>query len=494
MNEHRDPRAFFPFVAARVVALVLASGDAVACGDAAVDAEDVEETPSALAGELTLWPETARPTSASHDDGQPLEIGVRVRVDRDGVMNGVRFFKGRGDTGRHVAHLWSSNGGLLGRATFRSETSRGWQTARFATPVAVRAGATYIASYHTELGRYAGDNDFFSGRGVDNGPLHAPASAPGAGNGVYRYGGEAFPTSTFRASNYWVDVLYAPSGSGGQPDAGAALDATPPPPSPPPPSSSGRFPDATNTGVPDGVALSAYTGPLTITIAGAVIDAKTVTGTLDVQARGVTIRRSHVRGIVNVVGGNSVTIEDSFIDGGTHDGAAVGQNNVTMRRVEVIGARQSVSCHSNCDIQDSWLHAQYIRPGSDWHGDGYISNGGSNVVLRHNTLACDSRPTGAGGACTAALAAFGDWAPIRDHTYDNNLFGESPAGFCMYAGYEPSKPYGSNPTYVRVTNNVFQRGANGKCAVYGPFTGYKASGEGNVFTGNRWDDGTPLSP
>ena len=153
-------------------------------------------------------------------------------------------------------------------------------------------------------------------------------------------------------------------------------------------------------------------------------------------------------------------------------------------------ANGPVSCNQGCDIQDSWLHAQYIEPGSDWHGDGFVSNGGHDVLLRHNTLACDSRPTGNGGACSAAVAAYGDFSAIVNHTYDNNLFVASPAGYCMYAGYDPAKPFGRQASGVVVTNNVFERGSNGKCGVFGPVTAVAPSGSsGNVFTGNVWDNG-----
>lgn len=46
--------------------------------------------------------------------------------------------------------------------------------------------------------------------GVDSGPLHALANDAGAGNGVYRYGTSSFPTETFNATNYWVDVVFQP--------------------------------------------------------------------------------------------------------------------------------------------------------------------------------------------------------------------------------------------------------------------------------------------
>ena len=43
---------------------------------------------------------------------------------------------------------------------------------------------------------------------VTSGPLTAPAG----GNGVYPYGSSSlFPTSTFQATNYWVDVIFNPA-------------------------------------------------------------------------------------------------------------------------------------------------------------------------------------------------------------------------------------------------------------------------------------------
>ena len=69
---------------------------------------------------------------------------------------------------------------------------------------------TYVASYHTSAGRYPFDGAYFT-TGVDTGVLHAPSTGPAGGNGVYGYGaGGGFPTSTFNATNYWVDVVFEP--------------------------------------------------------------------------------------------------------------------------------------------------------------------------------------------------------------------------------------------------------------------------------------------
>ena len=49
-----------------------------------------------------------------------------------------------------------------------------------------------------------------------------PLTAPAAGNGVYTYSSNiAFPTNTYSADNYWVDVMFNPSTANGTPVANA---------------------------------------------------------------------------------------------------------------------------------------------------------------------------------------------------------------------------------------------------------------------------------
>ena len=73
---------------------------------------------------------------------------------------------------------------------------------------------TYVASYYPPNGRYSVDDGFFASGGVVNSPLTALQDGVDRGNGVYRYGtGGGFPNSTFDASNYWVDVVFTPSGA-----------------------------------------------------------------------------------------------------------------------------------------------------------------------------------------------------------------------------------------------------------------------------------------
>jgi hypothetical protein len=85
----------------------------------------------------------------------------------------------------------------------------GWQQVDFPAPIAVTAGTTYVASYHTNTGHYAADNGYFASSGVDNAPLHALEDGVSGGSGVYAYGaGSLFPANSFKSTNYWVDVVF----------------------------------------------------------------------------------------------------------------------------------------------------------------------------------------------------------------------------------------------------------------------------------------------
>ena len=141
------------------------------------------------------------------NDPNPVELGFKFQASSPGDVTGLRFYKGPSNVGTHTANLWSGTGTLLATATFSNETASGWQQVNFATPVAITAGATYVASYHTS-GNYSVEPNLFSSA-VSNGPLTAPSSASSGGNGVYAYGSDSlFPTNTYNSSSYGVDVLF----------------------------------------------------------------------------------------------------------------------------------------------------------------------------------------------------------------------------------------------------------------------------------------------
>ncbi len=91
----------------------------------------------------------------------------------------------------------------MAKATFTGETASGWQQVKLASPLTVTTGKTYVASYYAPVGRYSATNYGFS-TPKNSGLIDTPANA-----GVYRYGtSSGFPTSTYQATNYWVDVNF----------------------------------------------------------------------------------------------------------------------------------------------------------------------------------------------------------------------------------------------------------------------------------------------
>jgi hypothetical protein len=140
------------------------------------------------------------------------EFGVKFRVDEAMRLQAIRFWKSPGETGTHVVNLWTTTGLLLASTTATGETASGWQSAAFASPPALQANTTYIASVNA--------NSFYSTtvRGlatqIVSGPLR---SAADAANGVYGSAAGVFPSQSFNSSNYFTDVTVVPDGDPGAP-------------------------------------------------------------------------------------------------------------------------------------------------------------------------------------------------------------------------------------------------------------------------------------
>jgi hypothetical protein len=158
----------------------------------------------------TIWDTAATPSTPADTDTAAVEVGAKFRSEAAGSVTGVRFYKGPGNTGTHVGHLWTAAGALLATVTFSGESASGWQQATFASPVPISAGTTYVISYFAPNGHYAADAGYFAVAGHDSAPLHALASGVDGLNGVYRYGasGSGVPNSSWQSANYWVDLLF----------------------------------------------------------------------------------------------------------------------------------------------------------------------------------------------------------------------------------------------------------------------------------------------
>jgi predicted RNA-binding protein with TRAM domain len=170
---------------------------------------------AAVTPEDTLFDFTGTPVNIDTGDTSAVTLGVKFTADTPGTITGLRFYKAATNTGTHIGSLWSASGTLLTSATFANESASGWQTVTFASPVSITAGTTYVAGYFAPAGHYSSTMNAF-GTGFDNPPLHVVPNST-SGNGVYAYGGSStFPTNSYQATNYWIDVLYAPPPKPGQ--------------------------------------------------------------------------------------------------------------------------------------------------------------------------------------------------------------------------------------------------------------------------------------
>src|SRR5690606_16718470 len=58
----------------------------------------------------TLFQPGSQPTTASVNDANPIELGMRFHVTQNGSIAGIRFYKGAQNTGTHVGKLWTADG------------------------------------------------------------------------------------------------------------------------------------------------------------------------------------------------------------------------------------------------------------------------------------------------------------------------------------------------------------------------------------------------
>jgi hypothetical protein len=155
----------------------------------------------------SIWDPATTPAIVDSGDGYNYELGVKIQTQVNGYITRVRFYKSAANVGTHTGSLWTSTGALLATGTFTNETASGWQELIFSTPVPVTAGVTYVASYYAPNGRYSVDPGYFHAGDAGTGPVRAIGNATSS-NGVFNAGGPGFPTGSYNAGNYWIDVVF----------------------------------------------------------------------------------------------------------------------------------------------------------------------------------------------------------------------------------------------------------------------------------------------
>jgi hypothetical protein len=224
------------------------------------------------------------------------------------------------------------------------------------------------------------------------------------------------------------------------------------------------YPDATNTGVPAGTALTVVNGGMTISTAGAVVEGRDIRGCVRVTAPNVTIRKSKIScndnyAILQQLTTGTLTVEDSEVNCQNSSGTAIGYNNFAARRLNISGCENGFDVDNNALIADSW-----IRVTAPDHSDGIQLNAGSHITIQHNTI------TNAIG--TSAIISHPDGN--SDVLIQNNLL--AGGAYTLYCPEDRS-------TNFRVIGNRFSRSLFSTVGVFGPWEDCDkvAVNSGNVF-------------
>jgi hypothetical protein len=484
------------------------------------------------------------PTVKADPDHNSVELGMRFSSSVAGSVTAVRFWKGTQDTGTHVGHLWTSNGIKLASVTFANETASGWQQASFGAPVKLSAGSVYTVSYFAPHGGYGVTERYFNSART-SGPLTAPSRR----NGVYAYGSASgFPTKTYNASNYYVDVVFQPDGLGtvalptstsaapapavsaspttaasASPTAATAT-ATPTPVATQTtaapaatqsstatapagvtgciskPSTCG-YPDATNTGVPAGTALKRVpqdvtSGPgwawdsrgwFSVTTNNAVISGLDISGNLDVNGfSGVTIKNTIVRVGSDDFGISARHTTNLLVE----DTTVVGSSGVNRA---LVGFKDIYGDDTGTVLQrlDISGVATGVQMDSGLLRDSYIHDMGYRSGDHTNGTTSNS----GGDLLTIDHNTI---LNAQDQTDAVSLFEDFGAqynrvisnnllaggGYSIYGGANS----GGQPTSnIKITNNRISTVYYPKGGYYGPLAAFDSSGSGNVWSGNVWD-------
>jgi hypothetical protein len=296
------------------------------------------------------------------------------------------------------------------------------------------------------------------------------------------------------------------------------------------PSSCG-YPDPTNTGVPNGTALTA-SGPITVTTAGTVIEGKDVTGGIDVQANNVTIRNTRVSN-----GGNCGTTNTC----GNWAIRAIGRTGLKIENVETYKNGTSTCEHDirnqgpgagTLEIVRSFLHAcdsSVYSVGNTTLKDSYslskkdistdhVENvyfADSTFTAIHSTMLNPVGQTavifgdvngGSGGSCSNKLT-------IEDSLLAGGGYSLYPCGNGTSAG--TSVRIVRNNHFARCLGSEVSNGGSWHCKGvssnsrdespgdgngYYPKSGsygykaYDVVGPGSIWSGNVWDDNLATIP
>jgi hypothetical protein len=259
------------------------------------------------------------------------------------------------------------------------------------------------------------------------------------------------------------------------------------------------FPDASNTGVPAGITLKRHNGDLQMQ-ANTEYEALDVRGCVRVAGSNSALRRSrvladcqHMAIDVEAIGISNVVFEDIEIDlsgmGGRMNVRALSGSGFTARRIHWHGGADCLHFGSNVVIEDSFCELPKLPeayPG-DPHLDGFQSSGGSDVLIRHNTIRNPNNSTS---------VIINGTAPHIPPQFNVRIINNLMAGggwtvYCNAHGQIPSATIEFRDNRISRSYFTFQ-GIKARGGYWGPMTDCK--GVPGVET-TVWDeDNTPVRP
>ncbi|MBP1862315.1 calcium-binding protein [Rhizobium herbae] len=252
------------------------------------------------------------------------------------------------------------------------------------------------------------------------------------------------------------------------------------------------FPDATNTGLKAGVALTKYNGTLHITQDNAVISNMDITGDVIIDAKNVTMSNVKVSSngawtaIKVMDGATGFTLQDSEIDGGAGGNGIYGHG--TFLRNDIHDVENGINVSGPSEIGDNYIHD--FRGSSEAHYDGIEVNAGHDIHIFHNTVIVDQSQT-------SAVMLDNYFGGLSNITVENNRL--AGGGYTVYLDGR----FGGGPvddSTIKIINNQIGDGAYGdfaffdnKPVVYGNTDLDTLPTMPTVYTGTAGDDVLPVS-
>ena len=125
---------------------------------------------------------------ATANDSSAINLGVQFTADENGFITGIRFYKGAGNTGTHVGSLWDVQRQPARPGDLHERVGRWLAASQLLDADPGDRGHNIRRVLLRAERRLLGDVCRLCNAGVDNSPLHVPASsAVSGGNGVYLY-------------------------------------------------------------------------------------------------------------------------------------------------------------------------------------------------------------------------------------------------------------------------------------------------------------------